>query len=73
MSIKSRKKFLSKLSSDYVTKAIIFNIDDTELNTRLSKRYEETGKLIPKYVLTMMKDSYEEPTKDEFDEIILNN
>lgn len=73
MSIKSRKKFLSKLSSDYVKKAVIFNIDDTELKNRLSKRYEETGKYIPIYVLNMMKDSYEEPTAKEFNEIILNN
>jgi predicted kinase len=70
MNKKSRKKFLDLVPSNYKKTAIVFNISDDELQRRLKKREEETGKHIPDFVIESMKKSYEEPTSDEFDKII---
>ena len=66
---KSRAKNLNQVPSDYKTKAIVFEVDPEELEHRLNKRAAETGKFIPPKVIEQMIQSYQRPTKSEFDEI----
>jgi predicted kinase len=70
MSKKSRSSKMQQLSDDYVTTAVVFIVPDNILKDRLKKREEETGKVIPPFVITTMARSYNAPTKDEFDKII---
>ncbi len=70
MNVKSRKRFLDLVPKHYSKTAIVFQVPIEELNKRLKKREEETGKHIPEYVITSMLNSYEEPTLEEFDKII---
>lgn len=70
MSVKTRKKFLDMVPKIYNRTAIVFNIPTDELQKRLKKREEETGKSIPSFVLASMSKAYQEPTSEEFDKII---
>jgi predicted kinase len=71
ISDKKRASILSQVPSNYKKIAIVFEVDEAELNKRLSKREKETGKKIPPYVIKNMAASYVRPTKCEgFDEII---
>jgi len=70
MSSKVRKKFLELIPKSYSKIAVVFKISSEELNNRLKKREQETGKHIPDFVMSSMSKSYEEPTKEEFDKII---
>jgi len=70
MSVKSRKGKLSKLSEGYSKKAYVFIVPDNVLDERLKNREIQTGKSIPKFVITNMSRSYVAPSKDEgFDSI----
>lgn len=66
---KGRAKLLSQIPPEYKTTAIVFEVAPEELQRRLKQRAEETGKLIPDFVVTNMMESYQPPTKSEFDVI----
>lgn len=71
MGAKKRSKILNRVGKDYYKIAVIFQVDDEELNKRLKERELNTGKRIPPEVIEQMKQSYQEPSKSEgFDEII---
>lgn len=70
MSVKSRNRFLSKVPSHYEKVAIVFDVDDAILHERLTKRAEQTGKVIPPAVVATMKASYAAPTEAEFHRIV---
>jgi predicted kinase len=63
------KKF--KMLPDYYKIAVVFKTPErTDLDKRLKERADQTGKVIPKSVVTMMIEYWEEPTKEEgFEEI----
>jgi hypothetical protein len=61
---------LQQIPSNYKKVAIVFEIDDDELNRRLNERSNATGKTIPPHVIKSMAQSYIPPTKSEgFDEV----
>ncbi len=67
---KTRLEKLSKIPAYYKKEAVVFHVDDVELQKRLEKRLKEINKKIPNHVMDSMKNSYEPPTKEEgFDEI----
>lgn len=66
---KARAKKLNMMPENYLKKAVVFVVSDQEIQRRLVKREEETGKTIPPHVLKSMARSYQAPTKAEFDEI----
>ena len=70
MTIAGRNKILKRLSKNYTTKAVVFNVSRAELSKRLKKRELETGKRVGEDVVDRMLDSYQKPTRNEFDEII---
>lgn len=67
-----RAKILNRLPSIYITKAVIFEVNRSELSRRLKKREEETGKSVGEDIVDNMLKSYQKPTEDEFDLIIKN-
>lgn len=68
---KKRKTILQKLPKHYRKVAVIFEVDDRELQNRLYNRAKSEGKYIPNHVIENMKQSYVKPTTSEgFDEII---
>lgn len=68
---KKRKGILAQVPNNYRKVAVVFEVTDEELESRLSKRKEETGKDIPPHVIKSMANSYIPPTKQEgFDEIV---
>jgi predicted kinase len=63
--IKSREKKFRMLE-DYYSIAIVFKTPDRIiLDKRLKERADQTGKVIPKSVVTMMRHCWEDPTEDE--------
>lgn len=69
MSPKKRRGILQQVPSNYRKIAVAFEVDDEELNRRLTKR-AETGKTIPPHVIKSMAKSYVPPSKAEgFDEV----
>jgi len=71
MSVKSRKRFLDKISKDYTKIAIVFDCPDEELQSRLDHREKTEGKRIDWSIVEGMKGRYEEPTEEEgFDYIM---
>lgn len=71
---KGRKKKLKGIPDRYYKVAVVFDVDDAELERRLAKRAEETGKSIPPHVLRSMSDSFLYPTREEgFDKVIKGN
>lgn len=71
MTPKKRKGILNQIPDNYRKVAVVFEVDDAELQKRLSNREKETGKHIPPHVIKSMAQSYVPPTKQEgFDEII---
>lgn len=70
MSVRSRAKKLSMLPKEYYKIAYVFEISRDDLERRLSKREQETGKFISPNVIDLMIDNYQEPTKSEFNKII---
>lgn len=74
MSKKSRGRYLSNVPKRYHKVAVDFTrLDRVELNERLDRRAQVTGKSIPRDVIDDMINRYEPPTEDEFDEIIWVN
>jgi len=71
MTIKSRSKKLKDVPKHYTTRAVVFELDDTELFKRLRRRAMLTGKEIPPAAVYRFKKSYEPPS--EFDEVITIN
>lgn len=71
LTVKKRKSILQQLPRNYRKIAVVFSVDDEELQMRLEERAREEGKFIPQHVVNSMKMSFEMPTKNEgFDEII---
>jgi len=71
---KGRKKKLKGIPDRYYKVAVVFDVDDAELERRLAKRSEETGKTIPPHVLRSMSESFLYPTKEEgFDKVTKGN
>jgi len=69
-----RKKKLKGIPDRYYKVAVVFDVEDAELERRLAKRAEETGKSIPPHVLSSMRDSFIYPTREEgFDKVIKGN
>lgn len=67
---KKRRKILNSIPKEYRKIAIVFQVGEDVLFSRLKDR-EETGKIIPKHVIDNFIKTFEFPTKDEgFDEII---
>lgn len=65
MNVKNRKRKLAMFPDTYTKRAVVFSIDDGELNRRLKKRERETGKKIPDHVIKSMAASYQAPTRGE--------
>lgn len=65
----ARDKILSRVSSDYEKIAVVFEYDKDDLYVRNENRNKETGKFIPKFVISGMCNSFEDPTADEFNSI----
>ena len=72
LSVKTRRRILSKLTNDYSKFAVVFmpprdSVDRAEHKRRLADR---PGKTIPMNILTMMEKQFELPTKNEgFDSV----
>lgn len=71
MTSKGRNKFLSKVSSKYIKTAIVFDVPQDVVESRLKSRAEQTGKVIPEFVVRSMRSNFQRPTLDEFDVIRL--
>lgn len=65
MNVKNRKRKLGMFPETYVKRAVVFSIDDAELNRRLKQRERETGKKIPDHVIKNMAASYQAPSRAE--------
>ena len=74
MTAKKRKNILMQIPKNYKKIAVVFKIDEAELQARLDKRSKDEGKTIPPFVMTSMARSFEMPTKAEgFNEVIQAN
>ena len=69
LTVEIRAVLLREVPPDYTKTAIICEVDPEELIRRIDARADNTGKIIPKNVLTKMIELYEPPTGSEFDEI----
>jgi len=65
LSSKKRKSILDGLSDRYLKVAVVFNVEDKELQRRLDNRAKENGKLIPEHVMDKMLKSFRPVTKEE--------
>lgn len=73
MTIKSRRRCTSMAPKHYYKVAVVFEVSDLELGTRLTLREVKDGKHIPQQVIHKMKRYYQEPTLDEdFDKVFFN-
>lgn len=71
MTAKKRASILQQIPKKYKKIAVVFRVDDAELQRRLEHRAKTEGKFIPKHVIDSMQRSFEMPTLQEgFDEII---
>jgi len=71
VSPKKRRSILNQVPAGYKKTAIVFEVTANELNQRLAKREQETGKHIPPHVVKNMAKTYRPPTKEEgFDNVI---
>ena len=71
MTSKKRKGILQQIPKNYRKIAVVFQIDEQELERRLTKREQDEGKAIPKHIIYSMAKSFEMPTTAEgFDQII---
>ena len=73
MSKKSRSRMLNRVPDNYTKNAVVFNVPKSELIKRLDNREKETGKHIPLNVIDDMIKRFEQPTKDEFDNVTNEN
>lgn len=66
-----RRKILSQVPKEYYKVAVVFEVDEQELQNRLNKREAETGKRISPKIVSDMREAYIEPSKSEgFDSIL---
>lgn len=71
LSPKKRRGILNQVPKAYKKTAISFEVTSEELNQRLAKREQETGKYISPKVIKDMARSYQPPTKEEgFDNVM---
>lgn len=63
----SRAKKLSSVPKNYYKGCVVIPVPERE---EWLRRLDRPGKTIPKFVIENMLKSYEEPTDDEFDEIV---
>lgn len=71
MTSKKRRGILQQIPHSYKKIAVVFQIDDQELERRLEKREQDEGKKIPKHIIYSMANSFEMPsTVEGFDQII---
>jgi heterogeneous nuclear ribonucleoprotein U-like protein 1 len=71
LSPKKRRSILNQVPASYKKTAVAFEVTASELNQRLAKREQETGKHIPPHVMKNMAKTYRPPTKEEgFDNVI---
>ena len=71
LSPKKRRGILNQVPKSYKKTAVAFEVTTAELNQRLAKREQETGKHIPPHVIKGMAKTYRPPTKEEgFDNVI---
>jgi len=69
VSRKSRRKWINTVPKDYNKKAVVFATEYDEIYARNEKRFQETGKNIPDFVISNMMKGFMIPTFDEFNEI----
>ncbi len=69
MSFKDRVFTMQFVTTDYIRKAILFNVHYDTLLFRLRRRELLTGKHIPTEVINRMNRNYQFPYGREFDEI----
>lgn len=72
MTAGKRQSILSKFPKEYHKIAVVFSVENEELNARLHKRHLETGKFIPPHVITNMQKTYQEPTEKEGFNVIIH-
>lgn len=71
LSKKTRARNLARVPKHYEKIAVVFQVDDEELDRRLRSR---PGKTIPDHVIKSMKENFVYPTEDEgFDKILKFN
>jgi predicted kinase len=72
LTLKSRKKWLSRVGNSYTSKLVYFNVPIEEIYRRLDLREKETGKHIPKNVIEKMVSFQTEPdmSLELFDEFL---
>lgn len=74
MSRKGRAKLMDRVrerKANYRFIAVLFSYDRAILQDRLDRRAAETGKYVPTETVNDMIGRYEEPSRDEFDEMII--
>ena len=71
MRAKFRRRVLSNIPKTYKKVAVVFDIATPILLSRLHIRAAETGKMIPVKSVMEMIETYQEPTLEEFDSIII--
>ena len=71
LTVKGRRSFLASVPKTYQKIAVNFIYDEETLFERLDKRGNDTGKVIPHQVVRDMIASYQPPTEEEFDKIVL--
>lgn len=71
MSAKKRKGIIQQIPKHYNKIAVVFQVDRKELEQRLNKRADETGKTIPLHIVDNMQKAFTMPTTEEgFHQII---
>lgn len=69
MTVKNRKEFL-RVPETYRKVAVVWSLTDAEHTRRLKARVAAGGKSVPDFVIRMMLNSYQAPSREEgFDEI----
>lgn len=66
LTVKTRRRTLSRLSNDYTSTAFVFSVPPVdELVERITKRAEENTQFVPRFVIEDMLKKYEAPTSLE--------
>jgi len=69
MSAKSQRKWVNKCGNKYRAKAVVFGTSYNEVQRRLKKREQETGKAIPDFAIQNMIKGFMVPNFTNFSEI----
>ena len=67
VSRKSRRKWLNTVPKYYKKKAVVFATEYDEIYARNEKRFQETGKNIPDFVISNMMKGFMIPDYSEAD------